>query len=67
MELTMSTCSACVSGMTTLCRRRIAVEAERVAAGQIVQRSPFARLALSMLGQGRLASVADRLRHGGFT
>jgi 2-dehydropantoate 2-reductase len=44
----------------------IAVEAERVAAGQIVQRSPFARLALSMLGQ-RLANVADRLRHGGFT
>jgi hypothetical protein len=45
----------------------IAVEAERIAAGQIVQRSPFARLALSMLGQERLANVADRLRHGGFT
>ena len=45
----------------------IAVEAERVAAGQIVQRSPFARLAFSMLGQERLANVADRLRHGGFT
>jgi 2-dehydropantoate 2-reductase len=44
----------------------IAVEVERVAAGQIVQRSPFARLALSMLGQERLANVADRLRHGGF-
>jgi len=44
----------------------IAVEAERIAAGQVVQRSPFARLALSMLGQERLANVADRLRHGGF-
>jgi len=45
----------------------IAVEAERIAPGQIVQRSPFARLALSMTGQQRLASVADRLRHAGFT
>src|SRR6202166_4245323 len=45
----------------------IAVEAERVAAGQIVQRSPFARLALSMLGRERLANVADRPWHGGFT
>jgi len=45
----------------------IAVESERIAPGQIVQRSPFARLALSMTGQQRLASVADRLRHGGFT
>jgi 2-dehydropantoate 2-reductase len=45
----------------------IAVEAERVAAGQIVQRSPFARLALSMVGEERLASVADRLRQGGLT
>jgi 2-dehydropantoate 2-reductase len=45
----------------------IAVESERVAAGQIVQRSPFVRLALSMTGQERLASVADRLRRGGFT
>jgi 2-dehydropantoate 2-reductase len=45
----------------------IAVESERLAAGQIVQRSPFARLALSMIGQDRLANVADRLRHAGFT
>jgi len=46
----------------------IAVESERIApAGQIVQRSPFARLALSMTGQRRLAGVADRLRHAGFT
>jgi 2-dehydropantoate 2-reductase len=45
----------------------IAVEAERVGPGQIVQRSPFVRLALSMTGQQRLATVADRFRHAGFT
>jgi 2-dehydropantoate 2-reductase len=45
----------------------IAVESERVAPGQIVQRSPFLRLMLSMIGEERLASVADRLRSGGFT
>jgi 2-dehydropantoate 2-reductase len=45
----------------------IAVESERVAPGQIVQRSPFVRLMLSMMGEERLASVADRLRSGGFT
>jgi 2-dehydropantoate 2-reductase len=45
----------------------IAVESERVAAGQIVQRSPFVRLTFSMIGQERLAPVADGLRHAGFT
>jgi 2-dehydropantoate 2-reductase len=45
----------------------IAVESERVPAGHIVQRSPFARLVLSMMGQERLASVAERLRHAGFS
>jgi 2-dehydropantoate 2-reductase len=45
----------------------IAVESEGVAVGQIVQRSPFVRLVLSMTGQERLASVADGLRRGGFT
>ena len=45
----------------------IAVESELIAPGKIVQRSPFARLALSMTGQERLASVADRFRHVGFT
>lgn len=45
----------------------IAVESERLAPGQIVQRSPFVRLMLSMIGETRLASVADRLRRGGFT
>jgi 2-dehydropantoate 2-reductase len=45
----------------------IAVESERLAPGQIVQRSPFVRLMLSMMGEERLANVADRLRRGGFT
>lgn len=45
----------------------IAVESERLAPGQIVQRSPFVRLMLSMMGEERLASVADRFRRGGFT
>jgi len=45
----------------------IAVESERVAPGQIIQRSPFVRLMLSTMGEERLASVADRLRSGGFT
>jgi len=45
----------------------IAVESERLAPGQIVQRSPFLRLIFSMIGEERLAGVADRLRRGGFT
>jgi 2-dehydropantoate 2-reductase len=45
----------------------IAVESERLAPGEIVQRSPFVRLAFSTMGEERLASVADRLRRGGFT
>jgi 2-dehydropantoate 2-reductase len=45
----------------------IAVESERVAPGQIVQRSPFVRLMLSAIGEERLASIADRLRRAGFT
>jgi 2-dehydropantoate 2-reductase len=45
----------------------IAVESERLAPGQIVQRSPFVRLMLSMIGETRLAAVADRLRRAGFT
>jgi 2-dehydropantoate 2-reductase len=45
----------------------IGVESERLAPGQIIQRSPFVRLALSMMGEERLANVADRLRRAGFT
>ena len=40
----------------------IGVESERLAPGQIIQRSPFVRLALSMMGEERLVKVADRLR-----
>ncbi len=45
----------------------IAVEAERLAPGQIVQRSPFVRLALSKMGEARLSSVVDLLRRANFT
>jgi 2-dehydropantoate 2-reductase len=45
----------------------IAVESERLAPGQIVQRSPFVRLMISMIGETRLATVADRLRRASFT
>ena len=45
----------------------IAVETERLAAGQIVQRSPFVRFALSNMGEARLASVVDLLRRANFT
>jgi 2-dehydropantoate 2-reductase len=45
----------------------IAVEAERLAPGQIVQRSPFVRFALSKMGAARLASVVDLLRRANFT
>jgi len=45
----------------------ILVESERLAPGRIVQRSPFARLALSMIGEQRLEGVAARLRHAGFS
>jgi 2-dehydropantoate 2-reductase len=45
----------------------IAVEAERVGPGHIIQRSPFVRLALSVRGERQLAGVAERLRRLGFT
>jgi 2-dehydropantoate 2-reductase len=45
----------------------ILVESERLAPGRIVQRSPFVRLALSMIGEQRLEGVAARLRHAGFS
>ena len=45
----------------------IAVETERLAPGQIVQRSPFVRFALSNMGEARLASVVDLLRRANFT
>jgi 2-dehydropantoate 2-reductase len=45
----------------------IAVEAERVAPAYIVQRSPFARLALSAAGAPQLEGVAERLVRMGFS
>jgi 2-dehydropantoate 2-reductase len=44
----------------------IAVETERVSAGHILQRSPFARLFVSSSGQPVLANTLDRLQHIGF-
>lgn len=45
----------------------ISVESERVALGRIIQRSPFARLALSATGERQLGGVAARLRRAGFS
>lgn len=45
----------------------IAVESERVGPGRIIQRSPFARLALSAIGERQLDGVAARLRYLGFS
>lgn len=44
----------------------IAVESERIAAGQIVWRSPFARLSVSSAGQKRLATTLQKLAALGF-
>jgi 2-dehydropantoate 2-reductase len=45
----------------------ILVSSERIAPLRIVQRSLFANLALSMIGEQRLQGVAERLRHAGFS
>jgi 2-dehydropantoate 2-reductase len=45
----------------------IAVEAERVSPGHIVQRSPFARLNMSSAGRTLLGSTLDQLQQIGFT
>ena len=44
----------------------IGVESERAAPGNIIHRSPFARLALSAIGEGRLATTIEKLRQFGF-
>ncbi len=44
----------------------IAVETERVGPGQIVHRSPFARLSVSSAGRGVLANTLDQLQQIGF-
>jgi 2-dehydropantoate 2-reductase len=45
----------------------IAVEAERIAPGRFVQRSPFVNLNLAAGGEPLLAAIAARLRDLGFT
>jgi len=45
----------------------IGVEAERAAPGKIVHRSPFVRLAVSAIGETRLATTIEKLRQFGFT
>lgn len=45
----------------------IAVETERVSAGHIVQRSPFARLNVLAAGRGLLGASFDKLQAIGFT
>jgi 2-dehydropantoate 2-reductase len=45
----------------------IAVESERVAPGRILHRSPGARLTVSAIGEGRLASTIEKLRQFGFS
>jgi 2-dehydropantoate 2-reductase len=45
----------------------IAVEAERIAAGQFIQRSPFVRLNLAASGRPLLSSIIEQLGRLGFT
>lgn len=45
----------------------IAVEAERVAPGRFMQRSPFVRLNLAASGESRLGAIVARLSEIGFT
>ncbi|HEX8810412.1 MAG TPA: 2-dehydropantoate 2-reductase [Terracidiphilus sp.] len=45
----------------------IAVEAERVAPGRFVQRSPFVRLSIAASGEQRLAAIVARLGEIGFS
>ena len=45
----------------------IAVEAERTSPGNIIQRSPFVRLALSVAGEQRLEGIGAKFRHAGFS
>jgi 2-dehydropantoate 2-reductase len=45
----------------------IAVEAERIAPGRFIQRSPFVRLNIASSGEPRLAAIVARLSDLGFT
>src|SRR5271157_4024784 len=45
----------------------ISVEAERLAPGRFIQRSPFIRLAIAGSGEAALGAIVERLREIGFT
>jgi len=45
----------------------ISVEAERLAPGRFIQRSPFVRLAIASSGEATLGAIVERLRGIGFT
>ena len=45
----------------------ISVEAERLAPGRFIQRSPFVRLAIASSGEAALGALVERLREIGFT
>ena len=45
----------------------ISVEAERLAPGRFIQRSPFIRLAIASSGEAALGAIVERLREIGFT
>jgi 2-dehydropantoate 2-reductase len=53
-------------GMDRVIAATIAVEAERVSPGHIVQRSPFARLNVSAAGRALLGSTVEQLQQIGF-
>jgi 2-dehydropantoate 2-reductase len=53
-------------GMDRVIAATIAVEAERVSPGHIVQRSPFAHLNVSATGRALLGSTVEQLRQIGF-
>ena len=54
-------------GRDRLVPATIGVEAERVAPGRFVQRSPFVRLSLAASGEPRLGAIVARLGDLGFT
>lgn len=53
-------------GVDRVVAATIAVESERIAPGQIVHRSPFARLNVSAAGRGLLGGTLDQLQKMGF-
>ena len=53
-------------GQESVVPATIAVEAERIAPGQFIQRSPFVRLNIASSGEPRLAAIVARLGDLGF-